>query len=64
LESLDLADTAVADTDVKVLKEFKKLKRLDIRRTKITAAGLHELNQALSETDLPLWVLHDQPRNE
>ena len=48
---------------MKALKEFKNLKRLDIRRTRLTNACLSELREALRETDLPIRVLPDTSEN-
>ncbi len=47
LEGIDFSGTWLTDAAIEKLKAFTLLKTLDLRRTKITAAGVEELRKAL-----------------
>jgi hypothetical protein len=60
LKSLYLSGTGVSDTSAKYLEALRCLKDLDISTTRVTAAGVNELQLALPE----LEIYHPYPYDE
>ena len=50
IEHLDLSDTAVDDSHLDTLQKLTTLKTLDLRGTRVTPAGVAELQQHLPDT--------------
>ena len=52
IEQLDVSGTKVGDFFLMDLKRFKKLKRLNISRTDVSAEAVEKLRKALSECEI------------
>jgi hypothetical protein len=52
LEWLELSDTQVTDAGLRSIVGLKHLRRLDVRKTKVTAAGAEELHRALPGVEI------------
>ncbi|OYV85611.1 MAG: hypothetical protein B7Z73_13230 [Planctomycetia bacterium 21-64-5] len=55
---LDLNGTEVTDAGVETLKQLRRLRRLELGRTKVTAEGIRKLREALPETDITQRETH------
>ena len=47
LKRLDLSGTQITDAGLAYLKDFAELETLDVRNTRVTAAGIQGLQKAL-----------------
>jgi Leucine-rich repeat (LRR) protein len=52
LTELQIGKNPLTDTDLEYLKSLKSLKRLDVRYTKVTKAGVEAFRQALPNCEV------------
>jgi hypothetical protein len=56
LESLNLFGTEVTDEAIQHLAALKNLKNLNLRRSKVTPAGVEALSKALPGCDIDMGI--------